>query len=58
MYYLVAMAKRKAKQSKEEVVLAKKTRVLKARHIPYICADINSKQLLNGQLRRGEINKP
>jgi len=51
------MAKRKAKQSKEEVLLAKKTRILKARHIAFICAEINSKRLPNGRLRRGEINK-
>ena len=51
------MAKRKAKNTKEEIASARKTRALKARHIAYICAEINSKRLPNGRLRRGELEK-
>ena len=51
------MAKRKAKNTKKEIASARKTRALKARHIAYICAEINSKRLPNGRLRRGELEK-
>jgi hypothetical protein len=52
-----AMAKQKAKKSKEEIASATKTKALKARHIAFICAEINSKRLPNVHLRRGEIEK-
>jgi hypothetical protein len=51
------MAKQKAKKSKEEIASARKTKAIKARHIAFICAEINSKQLPNGRLRRGELAK-
>jgi len=51
------MAKQKAKKAKEEIAAARKTKVLKARHIAFICAEINSKRLPSGRLRRGELEK-
>jgi len=49
------MAKQKAKVSKEEVASRRKTKAVKARHIAYICAEINGNRLPNGRLRRGAI---
>ena len=51
------MAKQKAKESKEEIASRRTTKVIKARHIAYICAKINGNRLPNGRLRRGAITK-
>ena len=50
-------AKQRAKKSKEDIASARKTRVIKARHVAYICAEINSRRLPSGRLRRGELEK-